>query len=148
MARGLFITGFTISEVLAIQQRAKGFLIKGKTLSHKTCPNFTPVLPRLNLEEITPFTTPNPFIYIDSACLRSRHEYPNLSSKLIVCLAVYFGSLFGVEAVKGADGQTGGGEKGVDPGRQHLGDIHFPGQRPGNRQARGRNGSMLLRHGR
>ena len=32
MARGLFITGFTISEVLAIQQRAKGFLIKGKTL--------------------------------------------------------------------------------------------------------------------
>ena len=89
MARGLFITGFTISEVLAIQQRAKGFLIKGKTLSHKTCPNFTPVLPRLNLEEITPFTTPNPFIYIDSACLRSRHEYPNLSSKLIVCLAVY-----------------------------------------------------------
>ena len=103
MARGLFITGFTISEVLAIQQRAKGLLIKGKTLSHKTCPNFTPVLPRLNLEEITPFTTPNPFIYIDSACLRSRHEYPNLSSKLIVCLAVYlvavylavyFGSLF------------------------------------------------------
>ena len=91
MARGLFITGFTISEVLAIQQRAKGFLIKGKTLSHKTCPNFTPVLPRLNPEEITPFTTPNPFIYIDSACLRSRHEYPNLSSKLIVCLAVYSG---------------------------------------------------------
>ena len=89
MARGLFITGFTISEVLAIQQRAKGFLIKGKTLFHKTCPNFTPVLPRLNLEEITPFTTPNPFIYVDSACLRSRHEYPNLSSKLIVCLAVY-----------------------------------------------------------
>ena len=32
MARGLFITGFTISEVLAIQQRAKGFLIEGKTL--------------------------------------------------------------------------------------------------------------------
>ena len=93
MARGLFITGFTISEVLAIQQRAKGFLIKGKTLFHKTCPNFTPVLPRLNLEEITPFTTPNPFIYVDSACLRSRHEYPNLSSKLIVCLAVYWRKL-------------------------------------------------------
>lgn len=32
MARGLFIIGFTISEVLAIQQRAKEFLIEGKTL--------------------------------------------------------------------------------------------------------------------
>jgi len=32
MARGLFITGFTISEVLAIQTRAKEFLIEGKTL--------------------------------------------------------------------------------------------------------------------
>ena len=32
MARGLFITGFTISDVLAIQQRAKEFLIEGKTL--------------------------------------------------------------------------------------------------------------------
>ena len=32
MVRGLFITGFTISEVLAIQQRAKEFLIEGKTL--------------------------------------------------------------------------------------------------------------------
>jgi hypothetical protein len=32
MARGLFITGFTISEVLAIQSRAKEFLIEGKTL--------------------------------------------------------------------------------------------------------------------
>ena len=32
MARGLFITGFTISEVLAIQQRAKDLLIEGKTL--------------------------------------------------------------------------------------------------------------------
>lgn len=32
MARGLFTTGFTISEVLAIQQRAKEFLIEGKTL--------------------------------------------------------------------------------------------------------------------
>ena len=32
MARGLFITGFTISEVLAIQQRAKEFLFEGKTL--------------------------------------------------------------------------------------------------------------------
>jgi hypothetical protein len=32
MARGLFITGFTISEVLAIQQRAKDLLMDGKTL--------------------------------------------------------------------------------------------------------------------
>lgn len=32
MARGLFITGFTISEVLAIQQRAKDMLMEGKTL--------------------------------------------------------------------------------------------------------------------
>jgi hypothetical protein len=32
MARGLFITGFTISEVLAIQQRAKDLLLEGKTL--------------------------------------------------------------------------------------------------------------------
>jgi hypothetical protein len=32
MARGLFITGFTISEVLAIQQRAKEFLLEGKTI--------------------------------------------------------------------------------------------------------------------
>lgn len=32
MARGLFITGFTIHEVLAIQKRAKQFLMEGKTL--------------------------------------------------------------------------------------------------------------------
>ena len=32
MARGLFITGFTVSEVLAIQQRAKEFLLEGKTI--------------------------------------------------------------------------------------------------------------------
>jgi len=32
MARGLFITGFTVSEVLAIQQRATEFLMEGKTL--------------------------------------------------------------------------------------------------------------------
>ncbi len=32
MARGLFITGFTISEVLAIQSRAKEFMLEGKTL--------------------------------------------------------------------------------------------------------------------
>jgi len=32
MARGLFITGFTVSEVLAIQSRAKEFLLEGKTL--------------------------------------------------------------------------------------------------------------------
>ena len=32
MARGLFITGFTISEVLAIQNRAKELLLEGKTI--------------------------------------------------------------------------------------------------------------------
>ena len=32
MARGLFITGFTVSEVLAIQQRAKDLLMEGKTI--------------------------------------------------------------------------------------------------------------------
>jgi len=32
MARGLFITGFTIAEVLAIQQRAKDLLLEGKTV--------------------------------------------------------------------------------------------------------------------
>ena len=32
MARGLFITGFTIAEVLAIQQRAKELILEGKTL--------------------------------------------------------------------------------------------------------------------
>ena len=32
MARGLFITGFTISEVLAIQQRAKDLVLEGKTI--------------------------------------------------------------------------------------------------------------------
>ncbi len=32
MARGLFVTGFTVSEVLAIQQKAKEFLLEGKTL--------------------------------------------------------------------------------------------------------------------
>lgn len=32
MARGLFITGFTISEVLAIQKRAKELLLEGKTI--------------------------------------------------------------------------------------------------------------------
>ena len=32
MARGLFITGFTLSEVLAIQKRAKDFLLEGKTI--------------------------------------------------------------------------------------------------------------------
>lgn len=32
MARGLFITGFTVSEVLAIQQRAKSLLLEGKTI--------------------------------------------------------------------------------------------------------------------
>ena len=32
MARGLFITGFTVTEVLAIQQKAKEFLMEGKTL--------------------------------------------------------------------------------------------------------------------
>ena len=32
MARGLFITGFTVSEVLAIQRRSKEFLLEGKTI--------------------------------------------------------------------------------------------------------------------
>jgi hypothetical protein len=32
MARGLFVTGFSVSEVLAIQQKAKEFLLEGKTL--------------------------------------------------------------------------------------------------------------------
>ena len=32
MARGLFTIGFTVSEVLAIQQRAKEFLLEGKTI--------------------------------------------------------------------------------------------------------------------
>ena len=32
MARGLFITGFNITEVLAIQQRAKDLLLEGKTI--------------------------------------------------------------------------------------------------------------------
>ncbi|MCF7676478.1 MAG: hypothetical protein K9N23_21525 [Akkermansiaceae bacterium] len=32
MARGLFITGFTVSEVLAIQRRAKDLLMEGKTI--------------------------------------------------------------------------------------------------------------------
>ena len=32
MARGLLITGFTISEVLAIQSRAKELLLEGKTI--------------------------------------------------------------------------------------------------------------------
>jgi hypothetical protein len=32
MARGLFITGFTVAEVLAIQQKAKQFLLEGKTI--------------------------------------------------------------------------------------------------------------------
>ena len=32
MARGLFITGFNVAEVLAIQQRAKGMLLEGKTI--------------------------------------------------------------------------------------------------------------------
>jgi hypothetical protein len=32
MARGLFITGFTVAEVLAIQRRAKEMLLEGKTI--------------------------------------------------------------------------------------------------------------------
>jgi hypothetical protein len=32
MARGLFITGFNVTEVLAIQRRAKELLIEGKTI--------------------------------------------------------------------------------------------------------------------
>jgi hypothetical protein len=45
-------------------------------LSRKTCPNLTPVLSLLTPEEITHFTTPNPFIHIDSACSHSRYETP------------------------------------------------------------------------
>ena len=32
MARGLFITGFNVAEVLAIQRRAKEMLLEGKTI--------------------------------------------------------------------------------------------------------------------
>jgi hypothetical protein len=32
MAQGLFITGFTVGEVLAIQQRAKALVLEGKTI--------------------------------------------------------------------------------------------------------------------
>ena len=32
LARGLFITGFTIAEVVAIQARAKALLLEGKTI--------------------------------------------------------------------------------------------------------------------
>ena len=32
MARGLFTTGFTVAEVLAIQGRAKDMLLEGKTI--------------------------------------------------------------------------------------------------------------------
>ena len=32
MARGLFITGFNVAEVLAIQRRAKELLLEGKTV--------------------------------------------------------------------------------------------------------------------
>ena len=32
MARGLFITGFTIAEVIAIQARAKALVLEGKTI--------------------------------------------------------------------------------------------------------------------
>ena len=32
MARGLFITGFTVAEVLGIQRRAKELLLEGKTV--------------------------------------------------------------------------------------------------------------------
>jgi len=32
MARGLFITGFTVAEVLSIQNRAKALLMEGKTI--------------------------------------------------------------------------------------------------------------------
>ncbi len=32
MTRGLFITGFTVAEVLAIQSRAKEMLLEGKTI--------------------------------------------------------------------------------------------------------------------
>lgn len=32
MAQGLFITGFTVAEVLAIQEKAKRMLMEGKTI--------------------------------------------------------------------------------------------------------------------
>jgi hypothetical protein len=32
MAKGLFTVGFTVSEILEIQNRAKGLLLEGKTL--------------------------------------------------------------------------------------------------------------------
>ena len=32
MARGLFITGFTVAEVLAIQAKAKALILEGKTI--------------------------------------------------------------------------------------------------------------------
>ena len=32
MARGLFVTGFTVGEVLEIQARAKALLLEGKTI--------------------------------------------------------------------------------------------------------------------
>ena len=32
MARGIFITGFTVAEVLGIQRRAKELLLEGKTI--------------------------------------------------------------------------------------------------------------------
>jgi len=53
-------------------------------------PQLPPDLSLLTPEEIRLFTTKNPFIYKDSAYSRSRHAPQNLSSKLIVCLAVYF----------------------------------------------------------
>ena len=41
MARGLFVTGFTVSEVLGIQQKAKELLLEGKTLNHTGCSSKT-----------------------------------------------------------------------------------------------------------
>ena len=59
-------------------------------LTRKTCPNFPPFSSLPIPEERSLFTTKNPFIYIDSACSSSRHEYPKSQLKT-VCMP---GSLF------------------------------------------------------
>ncbi len=58
MAQGLFITGFTITEVLAIQSKAKEMLMEGKTLmawgdSGMTTSKQFPMTVKETLEECT-----------------------------------------------------------------------------------------------
>lgn len=36
MAKGLFVTGFTVAEVLAIQTKAKSLVLEGKTIMNYT----------------------------------------------------------------------------------------------------------------